>query len=72
MYYINKTAPLNWPVEISSPTPIRLWEKGAKPLVWAATGINALAVVAMLGRQFIDRKAKVAEQSKTTSEENHG
>jgi hypothetical protein len=30
-----------------------LWGNVAKPLVWALVGINALGVLAMLGKQFI-------------------
>jgi hypothetical protein len=30
-----------------------LWANVAKPLVWALVGINALGVLAMLGKQFI-------------------
>jgi tetrathionate reductase subunit B len=71
MFYLNETSPMDWPLEISSPTPVKLWEKAAKPVVLAATGINALAVFAMLGRQFIDRKDKVARENDEVLEENH-
>ena len=71
MYYVDKTAPLNWPTEASSPLPITLWEKAAKPVVWAAMGVNTLAVLAMLGRQLIDRKEKVANQDSLKAEKGH-
>lgn len=71
MFYVNHTAPINWPVEIRTPTPIRIWEKAAKPVVMAATGVNALAVLTMLGRQFIDRKEKIAQQETEISENSH-
>ena len=71
MHYINQTEPMDWPVEIRSPAPIRLWENVARPVVWAATGINAFAVATMLGRQFLDRKAKVAKETGESSEEHH-
>jgi tetrathionate reductase subunit B len=53
IYYLNATAPMDWPVKAEIPTPIQLWGKIAKPLVWAAVGFNALGVLAMLGKQFI-------------------
>ena len=53
IYYLNATAPLDWPVKAEIPTPIQLWGKVAKPLIWALVGINALGVLAMLGKQFI-------------------
>jgi tetrathionate reductase subunit B len=53
IYYLNATAPLDWPVKAEIPTPIQLWAKVAKPLIWALVGINALGVLAMLGKQFI-------------------
>jgi tetrathionate reductase subunit B len=53
IYYLNATAPLDWPVEAKIPTPIQLWSKAAKPLIWALVGINALGVLVMLGKQFL-------------------
>jgi len=53
IYYLNATAPMDWPVKAQIPTPIQMWAKVAKPLVWALVGINALGVLAMLGKQFI-------------------
>ena len=53
IYYMNITAPMDWPVKAEVPTPIQLWGKVAKPLVWALVGINALGVLVMLGKQFI-------------------
>jgi tetrathionate reductase subunit B len=53
IYYINTTAPIDWPLKAEIPTPIELWAKVAKPLVWTAVGLNALGVLVMLGKQFI-------------------
>lgn len=67
MYYITDTAPKQWPVEAKPPVPINLMKKAGVPLVWAFTGLNALAVLAMLGKQFVDRKDRVAsEESRQT------
>ena len=52
MLYLTKTAPEGWPVEPAPPAPITLWRRLAKPLVWAMTGMNALVVMVMLGRQL--------------------
>jgi tetrathionate reductase subunit B len=71
MYYIENTAPKDWPVQVSSPLPIRAWEKAGKPAVWAAVGVNAALVVGMLGQQFIGRKNKVAAQNAAKKEERH-
>lgn len=71
LYYFGKTEPSDWPVQLSSMTPMKIWEKGANPLVWAATGVNSLVVLAMLGRQFIDRKAKVEAENSQSVEEHH-
>ncbi len=53
IYYLNATAPVDWPVKAKVPTPIQLWGKFAKPFVWALVGINALGVLVMLGKQFM-------------------
>ena len=53
IYYLNASRPLDWPVKAKIPTPIQLWGKVAKPLIWTLVGINALGVLAMLGKQFI-------------------
>jgi tetrathionate reductase subunit B len=53
IYYLNATAPLDWPVKAKMSTPIQLWANVAKPLIWALVGINALGVLALLGKQFI-------------------
>lgn len=71
MYYINHTAPMDWPIYAKAPTPIRLWESAAKPVVWAATGVNAAMVLAMLGKQLADRKQKVASTADVAKEDNH-
>ena len=52
IYYLNSTAPMNWPVKAQIPTPITLLGKVAKPLVWALVGVNALGVLVMLGKQI--------------------
>jgi hypothetical protein len=53
IYYLNKTAPMNWPVKAQIPTPIRMWGKIINPAIWALVGLNALGVLMMLGRQLI-------------------
>lgn len=52
IYYMSMTAPLNWPVKAEIPTPIQLW-KSVNPLVWGFVGLNALGVLAMLGKQLL-------------------
>ena len=52
IYYMSLTAPLNWPVKAEIPTPIQLW-KFVNPLVWGFVGLNALGVLAMLGKQLL-------------------
>lgn len=52
MYYLSKTAPLNWPKPAKEPTPIG-WLKTLYPLVWGLIGLNALAVLTMLGKQLM-------------------
>ncbi len=68
MYYINETFPKHWPSDVKFTAPISLWQKAGNPLVWAATGVNAMVVLAMLGRQFLDRKDKVALENSSQKE----
>lgn len=51
IYYLAGTAPLNWPKKAEEPKPIG-WMKSLYPLVWGMVGINALAVLTMLGKQL--------------------
>jgi tetrathionate reductase subunit B len=53
IYYLNATALRDWPVKAKITTPIQLWAKAAKPIIWALVGINALGVLVMLGKQFV-------------------
>jgi Fe-S-cluster-containing dehydrogenase component len=52
MYYVEKTAPMDWTVPAKAPLPIQLWRYGAGPLVKALVGMTGLGVLAMLGRQL--------------------
>ena len=53
IYYISKTAPMNWPIEPKAPTPIRLWKDIADPLVRAFVGLTGLGVLIMLVKQLL-------------------
>ena len=53
IYYLNRTAPMNWPVKAQIPTPIQMWSKIVNPALWALVGLNALGVLVMLGRQLV-------------------
>jgi len=52
IYYLSTTAPVNWPVQAEIPTAIQLW-KSINPFVWGFVGLNALGVLAMLGKQLL-------------------
>ena len=53
IYYMNRTAPMTWPVKAQIPTPIQMWSKIVNPALWALVGLNALGVLVMLGRQLV-------------------
>jgi Fe-S-cluster-containing dehydrogenase component len=55
MYYLSQTAPMHWPQPAKEPSPI-VWLKSSYPLVSGIIGLNALAVLAMLGKQLFSRK----------------
>ena len=67
IYYMGATAPLNWPVKAQAPTPIRWWGDWAKGLVWAVVGINALGVLAMLGKQLFVNDPEPGHEHDTTA-----
>jgi len=50
--YLDKTAPMDWPVKAEMPGPIRIW-KAMNPFMWGIVGLNALAVLLMLGKQLL-------------------
>ncbi len=52
IYYLSETAPMNWPQPAKEPTPIG-WLKTLYPFIWGAVGLNALGVLAMLGKQLL-------------------
>ena len=52
IFYLSMTAPLNWPVKAETPAAIQLW-KVINPFVWGFVGLNALGVLAMLGKQLL-------------------
>ncbi len=52
IYYISGTAPKDWPVKAELPAPIQIW-KLINPFAWAIVGLNALGVLAMLGKQIM-------------------
>jgi tetrathionate reductase subunit B len=52
MYYISRTAPMDWPQKATQPTPIA-WLKSLYPLVGGLIGLNALGVLFMLGKQLL-------------------
>lgn len=54
MYYISHTAPMDWPIKATAPTPVE-WLKSVYPLVWGMIGLNALGVLFMLGKQLLSR-----------------
>jgi tetrathionate reductase subunit B len=53
IFYVNQTAPRDWPVKAEAPLPIHLWRQVALPLVKGVTGLTGLGVLLMLGRQLI-------------------
>jgi Fe-S-cluster-containing dehydrogenase component len=53
IFYVNQTAPRDWPVKAEAPLPIQLWRQVAVPLVKGVTGLTGLGVLLMLGRQLI-------------------
>ncbi len=52
IYYLSMTAPIDWPVKAETPAAIQLW-KVINPFVWGFVGLNALGVLAMLGKQLL-------------------
>lgn len=65
IYYLNTTAPLNWPVKAKISTPIDWWRRFANPLVWAIVGINALGVLVMFGKQILLPEGEDIEENQT-------
>jgi tetrathionate reductase subunit B len=53
IFYVNQTAPRDWPVKAEAPLPILLWRQVAVPLVKGITGLTGLGVLFMLGRQLV-------------------
>jgi tetrathionate reductase subunit B len=53
IYYVDQTAPRDWPVKAEAPLPIQLWRQVALPLVKGITGLTGLGVLFMLGRQLV-------------------
>jgi len=72
IYYISKTAPLNWPIEPKAPTPIRLWRDIADPLVKAFVGLTGLGVLIMLGKQLLFSDEPPAFTQTLEEEDAHG
>jgi len=52
IYYVASTAPMNWPVKAEMPGPIKIWE-AISSFMWALVGLNAFAVLLMLGKQLL-------------------
>jgi tetrathionate reductase subunit B len=72
--YISETAPMNWPVEPKAPTPIRLWQNIADPLVKGLVGLTGLGIFVMLGKQLLIKDEPPAsghEQGKEDAHEQH-
>lgn len=63
IYYLSKTAPMDWPLKAEIPGAIQLW-KTINPLMWGVVGLNALAVLLMLGKQLLikDEEADSADE----------
>jgi hypothetical protein len=64
IYYLNRTAPTNWPVKAQIPTSIQMWSKIVNPALWALVGLNALGVLVMLGRQLITPEVETSGENR--------
>ena len=53
MYYLGDPGVKDWPQEAEMPTPFALWRYLAGPAVAAFTGLTALGVLAMWGKQLV-------------------
>jgi tetrathionate reductase subunit B len=68
--YLSMTSPTNWPAEAEIPTPIQLW-KSINPLVWGFVGLNAVGVLAMLGKQFLIKDEPSEAEREEKKEDTH-
>jgi hypothetical protein len=64
------TAPINWPVKAEIPSAIQLW-KVINPFVWGFVGLNALGVLAMLGKQLLGKDEATEVEYKEKKEDPH-
>ena len=53
LYYVGDPGIKDWPVQAEMPAPYSLWKTLAGPLVKIFVGLNALGVLAMLGKQMV-------------------
>lgn len=53
IYYLDKTSPMDWPVEARPPEAIRLWKDIFNPAVKGIVGLSGLGVLVMLGKQLL-------------------
>ncbi|MGD8529642.1 MAG: 4Fe-4S dicluster domain-containing protein [Syntrophobacterales bacterium] len=70
IYYMSVTAPINWPVKAEIPSAIQLW-KVINPFVWGFVGLNALGVLAMLGKQLLIKDETPELEHKEKKEDPH-
>jgi tetrathionate reductase subunit B len=72
IYYIDRTAPMDWPVEAKTPTPIQLWMNIADPLMKGLVGITGLGVLVMLGKQLLLKDETPASGDEQEKDDAHG
>jgi tetrathionate reductase subunit B len=70
IYYMSVTAPINWPAKAEIPSAIQLW-KVINPFVWGFVGLNALGVLAMLGKQLLIKEETPEVQHGEKKEDPH-
>ncbi len=72
IYYIDWTAPMDWPVEAKAPEPIRLWKAIADPLIKGIVGLSGLGVLVMVGKQLLVKEDEPESGHEDQKEETLG
>ena len=68
LYYLSQTAPMDWPVAPKAPTPIQ-WLGASFGWIWGFVGLNALAVLGMLGKQLLFPDPPETENTQTETQQ---
>ena len=55
LFYINETAPMDWPVPAEVPTQIKLWRNYASPFVKGVVGLSGFGVIVMFLSQLFTK-----------------